>query len=419
MTTITRFTKEQLIARADHLLCVGKAFIAEHPEYDGMAKDVELFKIALASLEAEQRRNPVLAYADSYRDMAKQGVESIPVWSVITDLERNIAPLYAAPPAPTVTFYRDGIEAAAMWVSQQRDAYDSEHGRHDPDTGSFEFGNDAQRDYSATLEEIAEGIRALHPNTAPPAPVVPTFDEWLEVRGNKPLGWVKDSMREAYDACRAAMLQGKAEPVSNRDELPEEKGSSLQLRNLIRQRHAEWSEKTFGNVGPIGPLKHLSKEALEAAAEPDDLSEWADMQFLLWDAQRRAGISDGEITAAMEEKLKVNMARQWPEPKDGEPRLHIKEAGNSPVIPDGYVLVPKRLTAENGAKSVMIGEFSETKFINCPECFGDGDCETCDGSGRIKISVPVSWTNIKAIWAKGVELFAAVPQQEVDPTPKK
>lgn len=135
----------------------------------------------------------------------------------------------------------------------------------------------------------------------------------------------------AYDADAHS---GYVEPVSNRDELPEEKGASLQLRNLIRQRHAEWSDKTFGNVGPVGPLKHLSKEALEAAAEPDDLSEWADMQFLLWDAQRRAGICDGEITAAMEEKLKVNMARQWPEPKDGEPRLHIKEAGNSPVIPD-------------------------------------------------------------------------------------
>lgn len=116
------------------------------------------------------------------------------------------------------------------------------------------------------------------------------------------------------------------ERVSQSYKLPEEKGASLQLRNLIRKRHAEWSDSTFGNVGPIGPLKHLSKEALEAAAEPDDLSEWADMQFLLWDAQRRAGISDGEITAAMEEKLKVNMARQWPEPKDGEPRLHIKAA---------------------------------------------------------------------------------------------
>lgn len=105
---------------------------------------------------------------------------------------------------------------------------------------------------------------------------------------------------------------------------PYESKKSQFTRNLIRRCHAEWSEKTFGNVGPVGPLKHLSKEALEAAADPGDLSEWADMQFLLWDAQRRAGITDEQITAALEEKLKVNMARQWPEPKDGEPRLHIK-----------------------------------------------------------------------------------------------
>lgn len=117
-------------------------------------------------------------------------------------------------------------------------------------------------------------------------------------------------------------------------------------REQIRHEHAKWSDSTFGCVGPIGPLKHLSKEALEAAAEPDDLSEWADMHFLLWDAQRRAGISDAEITAAMEDKLKINMERQWPEPKDGEPRLHIKEPGNSPVTPDGWVMVPKELTPE-------------------------------------------------------------------------
>ncbi|WP_244495900.1 dATP/dGTP pyrophosphohydrolase domain-containing protein [Escherichia coli] len=96
----------------------------------------------------------------------------------------------------------------------------------------------------------------------------------------------------------------------------------------------------------MGPLKHLSKEALEAAAEPDDLSEWADMQFLLWDAQRRAGISDAEITAAMENKLKINMERQWPEPKDGEPRLHIKEPGNSPVTPDGWISCSERMPSE-------------------------------------------------------------------------
>lgn len=177
-------------------------------------------------------------------------------------------------------------------------------------------------------------------------------------------------------------------------------------RDQVRQEHAEWSQATFGDVGPVGPLKHLSKEALEAAAEPGDLSEWADMQFLLWDAQRRAGITDAQITQAMIDKLAVNKRREWPEPKDEEPRLHINkqsalvlpeeitlekvaemtaargaeysirdgiiaakwwnacraamlqagtltnegtiQAVNSPVIRDGYVLVPKEMTAEIG-----------------------------------------------------------------------
>ncbi|AXF62595.1 DUF550 domain-containing protein [Leclercia sp. W6] len=113
---------------------------------------------------------------------------------------------------------------------------------------------------------------------------------------------------------RAAILPDKAEQ-----------------REDVRRKHAEWSQSTFGNVGPVGPLKHLSKEALEAAAEPGDLSEWADMQFLLWDAQRRAGITDEQITLAMIEKLEINKARQWPEPKDGEPRLHIAAAPQQDV----------------------------------------------------------------------------------------
>ncbi|EBR4846405.1 DUF550 domain-containing protein [Salmonella enterica] len=76
-------------------------------------------------------------------------------------------------------------------------------------------------------------------------------------------------------------------------------------RERIRREHAEWSDATFGDVGPIGPLKHLSKEALETAAEPSDLSE-------------------------------------WPEPKDGEPRLHIKEQ-SAPVIPDGWISCSERM----------------------------------------------------------------------------
>ncbi|EJZ7016798.1 DUF550 domain-containing protein [Salmonella enterica] len=194
-------------------------------------------------------------------------------------------------------------------------------------------------------------------------------------------------------------------------------------RVQIRREHAEWSESTFGNVGPVGPLKHLSKEALEAAAEPEDLSEWADMQFLLWDAQRRADITDEQITQAMIEKLAVNKQREWPEQKDGEPRLHIKaqpalvvpeeiepddgntfdyvdgwnacravmlrsknrdlsqpadpqiseyektmlQAGNSPVIPDGYTLVPveptdEMIVAAMDSDDVTYNESDDTVF---------------------------------------------------------
>ncbi|EOD2054551.1 DUF550 domain-containing protein, partial [Salmonella enterica subsp. enterica] len=127
--------------------------------------------------------------------------------------------------------------------------------------------------------------------------------------------------------------------ISEGDKVPDNRRIPLYTappvpeRERIRRKHAEWSDKTFGDVGPVGPLKHLSKEALEAAADPSDPLEWADMQFLLWDAQRRMGISDEFITRAMIEKLEINKTRQWPEPKDGEPRLHIKEQPES-VVPE-------------------------------------------------------------------------------------
>ncbi|SUF36941.1 prophage protein [Salmonella enterica] len=133
-----------------------------------------------------------------------------------------------------------------------------------------------------------------------------------------------DQHNSHYVAAALCELQERRK-ADNQEPAPE--------RERIRREHAEWSDATFGNVGPVGPLKHLSKEALEAAADPSDPLEWADMQFLLWDAQRRMGISDEFITRAMVEKLAINKGRQWPEPKDGEPRLHIKEQP-APVVPE-------------------------------------------------------------------------------------
>lgn len=170
--------------------------------------------------------------------------------------------------------------------------------------------------------------------------------KWTDVRGAQDLLSAADGLRELQERRKA-----DSEPVVFTDERnlhhivmgretsliwgkQNQEAGDIALyrhaqpapdREQIRNEHAEWSQSTFGSVGPIGPLKHLSKEALEAAADPSDLSEWADMQFLLWDAQRRAGITDEQITQAMIEKLAVNKQREWPEPKDGEPRLHIKE----------------------------------------------------------------------------------------------
>lgn len=172
--------------------------------------------------------------------------------------------------------------------------------------------------------------------------------KWTDVRGAQDLLTAADGLRELQERRKAAM---DGEPVAYIDKQwtlvyyipPMSMGLKIgdklyrhaqqaPERDQVRREHAEWSQATFGNVGPVGPLKHLSKEALEAAAEPDDLSEWADMQFLLWDAQRRAGITDEQITQAMIEKLAVNKQREWPAQKDGEPRLHIK----GQPAPDGF-----------------------------------------------------------------------------------
>jgi len=78
------------------------------------------------------------------------------------------------------------------------------------------------------------------------------------------------------------------------------------------------------------------------------------------------------------------------------------------------ILMPKSLTAENGAKGLLIGEFSETVIMQCEMCDGEGVeaeggnvddlvCEGCGGSGDYALKVTVSWDTIKEIYAKCVD----------------
>ncbi|MCU1787715.1 hypothetical protein CUU54_02435 [Pectobacterium polaris] len=58
----------------------------------------------------------------------------------------------------------------------------------------------------------------------------------------------------------------------------------------------------------------------------------------------------------------------------------VKDAGcgmvNSPVSPEGYCIMPLKLTAENGAKGALSGEFHISRTVTCHECGGEG-CEDC------------------------------------------
>ncbi len=89
------------------------------------------------------------------------------------------------------------------------------------------------------------------------APVVPSFEEWLSAANRKPLGWVKDAMREAFDACRAAMLAAAPQspgsepatvpgtwiPVSER--MPEDEQEVLTI-NRMGHRFVSFFDKHSG-----------------------------------------------------------------------------------------------------------------------------------------------------------------------------
>ena len=217
-------------------------------------------KLALASLEAnDSGRNPVQAYADSYRDMAKQGVESIPVWSVITDLERNIAPLYTAQPAAVVHDGHSSVIAeqlahvlSGMEVTDHQRAIIScavdrfnhnaeilqkaptaqeailyEPSPTDSVNAPLKFTDVEDRAWVVGAEWMRDAFKRENPhlriaNDNDPAPAsVPdelTREEYK--RRFMEEDNFDDTFRGGWNACRAAMLQG-AEPVSNLDELPD------------------------------------------------------------------------------------------------------------------------------------------------------------------------------------------------------
>lgn len=102
----------------------------------------------------------------------------------------------------------------------------------------------------------------------------------------------------------------------------------LTLQNFWNEQ-AEWSQKTFGTdqqKGPIGALKHLAKEAVEAQDDIGNLDELVDCLFLVCDATRRSGFTCKELLYAAFLKLEKNKKRVWPKPNfsTDEPVEHVR-----------------------------------------------------------------------------------------------
>jgi hypothetical protein len=83
-----------------------------------------------------------------------------------------------------------------------------------------------------------------------------------------------------------------------------------------------------------------------------------------------------------------------------------------PLSPACYVAMPKELTAENGAKALMMGEFYETVETGNEAFCGCGTCDFCiefpDEPESTLQKIPISWTTIKEIYAMAVKHFDAV-----------
>lgn len=86
---------------------------------------------------------------------------------------------------------------------------------------------------------------------------------------------------------------------------------------------------------------------------------------------------------------------------------------SKPAIPEGYCLMPRQLTSENGAKALLLGEFKLELTRECPECLELDEpvkgCEICDGEGEYAQRYTIPWEQIKFIYSEAVKGLALKP----------
>lgn len=233
-----------------------------------------------------------------------------------------------------------------------------------------------------------------------------TLKEWLQqkiadmeaTRDEIPFGMDEDDSN-TLAAMKLALASLEAEAVAFRSKLkPPYAGSERWDYTDHRQPDAFELENCF--------IERL----YTAPPAPVSVPEWTNEQCLEF-------LSVAFRHAEIKGDLELDDIRQGMKMVNGSRAAMLQ--GAEPVsqpctLPDGYCVMPLKLTSENGAKGALSGEFHVTNRIVCQSCAGEG-CEDCNDEGGWDAEIPVSWDTIKRIHEAAVEACSlpAAPQQEV------
>ncbi|MCO6599223.1 hypothetical protein KGY91_19920 [Enterobacter hormaechei] len=299
---MSTFTKEQLIEKLQHRISVASGF----PESEKAQMDLELARIALASLEAEPaihrwRRVTAEPYGPYPWHYGNFICFSKPVDGIEDEY------YYAAPPAP-------------VSVPDERYQHLSEL-YHAQEKRLFKL---AQRIKGASFDKYA-----YSPSQA------------IDVLESAIFG-------EREDECRAAMLQGADGTLTNEGTIP------VTQFNPVAD--------LYGLTSPTGGETSFTFDAVEARDFID--GGWSCQEYVELERFQEAITNHTEdklamvdhsgdsnnmvepVTTACKLRDAVDTIRNSGIAIDGEKILAERDALNSPVIPDGWVMVPEEPTHE-------------------------------------------------------------------------
>ncbi|MBK5541557.1 hypothetical protein JFV28_20185 [Pseudomonas sp. TH05] len=174
----------------------------------------------------------------------------------------------------------------------------------------------------------------------------------------------------------------------------------------------------------IGPSRHVTQyaslkrdelRALLAKPDADIPASVTGEDVLRWMDEHAAAQPQGEPvhmvrshgSCCWEEMRGESLELCQAQPGEYEiPKFYTDQPAPAAVVLDGYCIMPRQLTAENGAKALLLGEFKLLVTEECPECCELEEptegCSICDGEGDYGQKHTIPWDQIKLIYSKTV-----------------